>query len=86
MKVTVNIECTPQEARAFFGMPDVEPFNRMVMEETERRAKENIESLADPEKLMAQWSAMSGKGFEQFQNMMASAMSATGATPGARKK
>jgi len=78
MKVTIDIECTPQEARTFFGMPDVEAFNAMVMSEMERRAKDNLETLADPEKFFAQWSTMSGKGLEQFRALMAAAMSGSG--------
>lgn len=79
MKLTINIDCTPAEARAFFGMPDVEPLNKMIMDEMTRRAKENMDALADPERLMAQWMAMSGKGLEQFQTLMGAAMSGGGA-------
>lgn len=81
MKFTVNIDCTPQEARSFFGMPDVEPLNKMIVDEMSRRAKENIDTLADPERLIAAWVNMGGKGIEQFQNMMGAAMSA-----GSKKK
>ncbi|MEX6632744.1 DUF6489 family protein [Hyphococcus lacteus] len=81
MKFTVNIDCTPAEARAFFGMPDVEPMNKMIVDEMTRRAKDNLDTLADPERFMAQWMTMSGKGMEQFQNMMGTAMGA-----GAKKK
>ena len=34
------------------------------------KARDNLDTLADPERFMAQWMAMSGKSFEQFQNMM----------------
>jgi len=81
MKFTVNIDCTPAEARAFFGMPDVEPMNKMIVDEMTRRAKDNLDTLADPERFMAQWMTMSGKGMEQFQNMMGTAMGT-----GAKKK
>lgn len=74
MRLTVNIDCTPEEARAFFGMPDVAPLNDMVVEEMTKRARENIDTLADPERFMAQMMAMSGKGFEQFQTLMGAAM------------
>lgn len=70
MKLTVNIDCTPAEARAFFGQPDLEPMNKLVVDEMMKRAKENMDTLADPEKLVAQWLTMSGKSFEQFQSMM----------------
>ena len=84
MKLTVNIDCTPQEARTFFGMPDVEPLNKMVVDEMSKRAKENIDTLADPERFIAQWIAMSGKGIEGFQNLMGAAMG--GAPQSATKK
>jgi hypothetical protein len=75
MKLTINVDVTPQEARAFFGMPDVEPLNKMVVDEMTRRAKENMDTLADPERLVAAWVNMGGKGIEQFQNLMGAAMS-----------
>ncbi len=78
MKFTVNIDCTPQEARSFFGMPDVEPLNKMIVDEMSRRAKDNMDTLADPERLIAAWVNMGGKGLEQFQNLMGTAMSSAG--------
>ena len=87
MKLTINIDCTPVEARTFFGMPDVEPLNTMIIEEMTKRAKENMDTLADPERFMTQWMAMSGKGMEQFQNLMGAAMGGmTGASGGGAKK
>lgn len=83
MKLTVNIDCTPQEARTFFGMPDVEPLNKMIVDEMTKRAKENMDTLADPERMMAAWMNLGGKGFEGFQTMMAAAM---GADPSKAKK
>ena len=79
MKFTVNIDCTPQEARTFFGMPDVEPLNKMVVDEMSKRAKENMDTLADPERLVAAWVNMGGKGIEQFQNIVGAAMQSGGA-------
>ena len=78
MKFTINIDCTPQEARTFFGMPDVEPLNDMIVSEMTRRAKDNMDTLADPERLIAAWINMSGKGIEGFQKAMGAAMSGFG--------
>jgi len=75
MKITINVEVTPQEARTFMGLPDVEPINDMIMEEMMRRTQENIETLANPERLIAQWVSLSGKGVEQFQSLMGSVVS-----------
>lgn len=85
MKLTINIDCTPEEARTFFGMPNVEPLNVMIVDEMTKRAKDNMDTLADPERFMAQWMTMSGKGMEQFQNLMGAAMTGM-ATPGTPKK
>ena len=76
MRLTINIDCTPDEARSFFGMPNVAPLNDMVVTEMTRRAKENLDTLADPERFMTQMMMMGGKGLEQFQNLMGAAMSA----------
>ncbi|MBY0422036.1 MAG: hypothetical protein K2Q06_07000 [Parvularculaceae bacterium] len=76
MRLTINIDCTPDEARMFFGMPNVAPLNDMVVTEMTRRAKENLDTLADPERFMAQMMTMGGKGLEQFQTLMGAAMAA----------
>ena len=75
MRLTINIDCTPEEARAFFGMPDVGPLNKMVIDEMTKRARENIDTLADPERFVAQMIAMGGKGLEGFQALVGAAMS-----------
>ena len=33
MKVTVEMDMTPQEARAFMGLPDVAPMQKNMLEE-----------------------------------------------------
>lgn len=82
MRLTINIDCTPEEARAFFGMPDVAPLNDMVVSEMTRRAKDQMDTLADPERLVAQWISMSGKGMDALQGLFGAAMgAATGGPP-----
>ncbi|MGE0408605.1 MAG: DUF6489 family protein [Amphiplicatus sp.] len=83
MRLTINVDCTPEEARTFFGMPDVEPMNRMIVEEMSKRAKDNIDTIADPERFVAQMMLLGGKGFEQFQTLMSAAMQ--GAAAGAQR-
>lgn len=81
MRFTINIDCTPQEARAFFGMPDVEPLNEMVIAEMTRRAKDQMDTLADPERLVAQWMEMSGKGIDALSGLFGATMGGGGAAP-----
>ncbi|WP_040160155.1 DUF6489 family protein [Mobilicoccus massiliensis] len=56
MKVTVEIDCTPQEMRAFFGLPDVEPMQRAVMAEMEQQMVGALEQFS-PASLMRDWFA-----------------------------
>ena len=51
MKVNVEIDCTPLEARQFFGLPDVSPMQVAVMEKLQQQMLANIETVT-PEALM----------------------------------
>ncbi len=74
MKIKFDIECTPQEARTFLGLPDVEKMQEAMMQEIQKKMTENIASL-DAESLMKTWMPASMKGFEQMQNMFWSSLS-----------
>ena len=74
MRMTIDIDCTPAEARTLFGMPDVEAVNQMIVAEVIKRAKDNMDTLADPEKFVAQMMSMGGKGMGGLQTVMAAAM------------
>ena len=37
MKVTINIDCSPEEARTFMGLPDVRPMQEALLKELEAR-------------------------------------------------
>ena len=73
MKVKFDIECTPQEARAFIGLPDVGPMQDRMMEEMEKKIAENIQNL-DPEQLVKTWMPMSMQGWGEIQKMFWSQM------------
>jgi len=68
MKITVDIDCTPQEARSFLGLPDVVPLQAAMMEEVENRMRANMEAM-DPDTLMKTWMPAGVQGFEQLQKM-----------------
>ena len=50
MKIKIDIDCSPEEARAFLGWPDVADFQRAAMEQMQQRTAEYFESL-EPDKL-----------------------------------
>ena len=54
MKVTMEIDCTPSEARRFFGLPDLEPIQEAVMKRLEEQMLEQTAKLS-PEGLLKSW-------------------------------
>lgn len=80
MKMTIEIDCTPVEARAFFGLPDVTPVNQHMIEEMKRRLDANI-AMLEPAELMKSWMAFGGQATDTFQKLMTAA--ASGALGGA---
>lgn len=81
MKINLDVECTPEEARAFLGLPDVGPLNDVLVEEMGKRMQANMDSL-DPEVFMRQWSSFGGQMTEQFMGLMRQAA----ATPTSKSK
>lgn len=77
MKVKIDISCTPKEARAFFGLPDVTALNEAMTSEIGKRMAEGL-AEASPEALLGQWMSLGGKMSEQFMGMMGAAMKDTG--------
>jgi hypothetical protein len=72
MKVTVDIDCTPAEARQFMGLPDVEPMQKAVMAEIERRMMAELERFS-PESLFKAWAPVAGMNAEWFKEFLAAA-------------
>lgn len=68
MKVKVDVECSPEEARAFLGLPDVQPMQQALMRELEARLRANIQAM-DPETMVKTWLPASMQGIEQMQKM-----------------
>jgi hypothetical protein len=83
MKVNIEVDCTPDEARRFLGLPDVAPMQQAVMAQMEKRLVDAIAST-DTQKLMEQWLPFSMKGIEQWQTIWTQlAQSAAGFPRGA---
>jgi hypothetical protein len=76
MKITMNVECTPEEARAFLGLPDVKPMQEQLMQEVQERMAANIRAM-EPEAMLQTWLPATLKGFEQLQEIFMSQMTGT---------
>ncbi len=54
MKVVIDIDCTPEEARAFFGLPDLGPLQKEMIAQLQERMKSAMGAM-DPEAIVKAW-------------------------------
>jgi hypothetical protein len=69
MKFTIDIDCTPQEARAFLGLPDVESVQKALASEIESRMRAALDRM-DPERMFETWMP-AVKGWEELMKAFA---------------
>lgn len=84
MKVTVDIDCTPEEARRFLGLPDVSALQEKLIAELQERMQAGMAGM-DPEVLLKTWLPMGMQGLEQMQRMFWEAMASGSAGHGSGK-
>ena len=84
MKVNVEIDCTPLEARQFFGLPDVAPMQTAVMDKLQQQMMSNIDKVS-PDKLIQSWFSFDPKLAERIREMFIT-MTGMGGTLGNDKK
>ena len=68
MKITVDIDCTPEEARQLMGLPDVSEVQQEVVEEMRKQLLAGLQSM-DPQSLLQSWGPAGAEGWEKFQQM-----------------
>lgn len=66
MKIKVDVDCTPEEARTFLGLPDVQPMQKAVMDEMTQRLKQGMAAM-DPETMVKTWLPGAIQGWENIQ-------------------
>jgi hypothetical protein len=69
MKIKIDIECTPEEARAFFGLPHLEPLQEAVLGKVQERLTGYLERT-DPEALLKLWLPGGLQGLGQMQEAL----------------
>ena len=85
MKITIDIDCTPQEARAFLGLPHVEPMQEALVAQMQERLAQHLQAI-EPDALMSAWLPGGIKGLatlqEQFWKQMTQMQDAAGKKKG----
>jgi hypothetical protein len=65
MKVTINIDCTPQEAREFLGLPNIQPMQEKAMKQLEEKLLSGVAGMS-PDAILRNWMSFNP---EQFGDM-----------------
>ncbi len=79
MKVTINIDCTPEEARRYMGLPDVAPMQEAMLKEMQEQMMANVTSM-QPTEIMKTWLPMGIEGWLELQRAFWTQMASVGAS------
>ena len=71
MKVTVDVDCTPEEARRFLGLPDLGPVHEAYVEKMKTAIADGAgtgpEAMAE---MLKAWGPMSEAGMAMWRQML----------------
>jgi len=68
MKMTVEVDCTPEEARTFLGLPDLKPLQGAVMAQMEKQMLDAASAFS-PDALLRTWLTLLPGGADQMREM-----------------
>ena len=68
MRISVDIDCTPEEARAFLGLPDVKPMQEALMGQMQERMMSALSAM-DPETMLKTWLPAGVQSMELLQKI-----------------
>ena len=83
MKVTIEIDCTPDEARQFMGLPDVKPMQAALMARMEAQMAEAADRLS-PDALLRSWMALVPQSQEGMKDMFGRFFQSLPGVPGTK--
>jgi hypothetical protein len=69
MKMSIEVDCTPEEARRFLGLPDLSPLNDKLVEAVSDRMETNMAAL-QPDAFVKNWLQSGAQAQETFMKMM----------------
>jgi hypothetical protein len=75
MKVNIEIDCTPEEARTFMGLPDVSKANSIYID-TMAKAMKGVSNPDQLQEYAKQLAPMGQVGLKMFQSFMEGGMKA----------
>jgi hypothetical protein len=77
MKIEIRVHCTPQEARTFMGLPDVQPVQEEMMERVATTLREGM-SPTEAFNMMKPFMAPNTQALDAMQKAFFNAFSSAG--------
>jgi len=71
MKINVEVDCTPEEARRFLGLPDLSPVHEAYVAQLVDAAKNGVSADA-LEAMLKSWAPMSDAGLKLWNQVIES--------------
>lgn len=68
MKINVEVDCTPEEARVFLGLPDLKPVHDVYVARITDAVQNGVSSEL-VESLLKNWAPMGEAGMRAWQNL-----------------
>jgi len=69
MKISVDVDCTPEEARRFMGLPDLTSVHAIYLAKVERMIGEGV-TAENIETMVRAWSPMGDAGMAMWRQML----------------
>ncbi len=69
MKITVDVDCTPEEARRFMGLPDLTPVHEAYVS----KMVDTVQNGVSPDMLtsmLKSWAPMGDAGMKMWQTLL----------------
>ena len=69
MKITMNVDCTPEEARRVMGLPDLTPLHDAYLEKMRRLIDEGV-TPDTMETMLRAWAPMGDAGMAMWRQLL----------------
>lgn len=69
MKINVEVDCTPEEARRFMGLPDLTPVHEAYVAQLVETVKNGV-GADGLESMLKSWGPTSDAGLKMWQQMV----------------
>ncbi|HEX3666057.1 MAG TPA: DUF6489 family protein [Rhizomicrobium sp.] len=85
MKINIELDMSPEEARRLMGLPDVTALQNEMLDEMRKRMKAAVDT-SDPQAMLRAWMPVGAEGLEQFQKFLWDSAARAAGTTGKKAK